>query len=332
MPHGPRRVARARRLALVSLLLASGSVAIAAERVPAAERAFANLGSELLIVGWLLAVIAVAALYSIERRQRATLASTAGEAVIERRPIERPRERKLGRSAPTALPRETAPTGEPTPPEPPRRRGVRESGEESFRIVEAETTPAAPAPPPAAALEPALAEPPREPVRKQPRPLGPLERCAALRAAHRFDEAAHAARGGLARAEADPGPLLIELSHAELGLGRVNAAIDTARDAHFASRSRESVRHLIWILTETRRIAKEDGDALRRAAARHPGQALLRHAAGVFESLHGEGSAAVRELRAALRLETDPERRRAIERDLARVRKKPVRRRGSERC
>jgi hypothetical protein len=63
---------------------------------------------------------------------------------------------------------------------------------------------------------------------------------------------------------------------------------------------------------------------LRRAAARHPEQPLLRHAAGVFESMYGDPAAAERELREALRLEADAELRAAIERDLARVRTAPT--------
>jgi hypothetical protein len=145
-----------------------------------------------------------------------------------------------------------------------------------------------------------------------------VRRCAALRALGQFADAAHLAREGLA-GPGDPGPLLVELSRAELGLGRVNAAIDIARDAHFASRSRESVMHLIRILTETRRFAREDGPALRRAASRHPRQPLLLYAAGVFESMHGTAGDAEKWLRAALPLAPDAETRRAIAGELARV-------------
>ena len=102
-------------------------------------------------------------------------------------------------------------------------------------------------------------------------------------------------------------------------LAWMNAAIDTARDAHFASPSRESISHLIRLLADTRRFSRADGRTLRRAAARHPEHPLLRHAVGVFESMYGEPGAAERELRAALEFETDPERRAAIERDLAQV-------------
>ena len=145
-----------------------------------------------------------------------------------------------------------------------------------------------------------------------------VRQCAALREAGRFAEAARLARAGLAGA-ADTGPLLVELSRSELGLGRVNAAIDIARDAHFASRSRESVAHLIRLLTETRRFAREDGPSLRRAASRHPRQPLLLFAAGVFESMHGRPCDAEKWLRAALPLAPDEEARRAIAGELSRV-------------
>jgi uncharacterized protein HemY len=145
-----------------------------------------------------------------------------------------------------------------------------------------------------------------------------VQRCATLRAQGRFAEAARLARDGLAVA-GDPGLLLVELSRAEFGLGRVNAAIDTARDAYFASPSRESVVHLIRLLTETRRFARDDGPSLRRAVSRHPRQPLLLQAAGVFESMHGKACEAERLLRAALTLAPDEEARRAIARELSRV-------------
>jgi hypothetical protein len=334
------RTALVVRLAVIGLLLASGSASLASEPVPTAVRQTAGLGSEALIAGWVMVFLAVTALYSFERRQRARIGPTAWDALTGREAAGRARPGREGE--PSAEPRRSIdrllkkkPGSEPvgprlpvgptpglTPPSPrslePSRRGAKESGEESFRVVDAVEPASSPAPGPVVQPSPPSAG------RAAP-PPGCVERCAALRAAGRFDEAAHVARGGLARREADPGLLLIELSRTELALGRVNAAVDTARDAHFTSRSRASVRHLIWILSETRRFAKEDGDTLRRAAVRHPEQALLRHAAGVFESLHGEPSAAVRELRAALRLETEAERRRAIERDLARVRGKRAR-------
>jgi hypothetical protein len=227
----------------------------------------------------------------------------------------------------------------------PSSRGAKESGEESFSVADGESLAlagigslaAAPATPPGApsngtairreaggfSVSP-TPDVPREVSARAPAPdaMGQpsyAERCVALRAEGRFEEAARVAREGLA-GDDDPGPLLIELSRAELGLGRANAAIDTARDAHFVCRSRESISHLIRLLIETRRFGREDGAMLRRAAARHPEQPLLRHAAGVFESMYGDPGQAQQELREALRLEADRELRAAIERDLARVR------------
>ena len=310
------------RLLVAALLFASASASIALEPAPAAGEQ-AGLGSEALIAGWLLVFLALSALYSFERRHRAKVGLAAygiatrsrgvGDAPpargaaeraagVDRRPIDLLLKKKPTASAGERPPAPVIPAPKLTLPEEstllrrPASRGVRESGEESFSVAASH----APAPP----------DPPSGPSR--------LERCAALRAERRFEEAARVAREGLA-GDDDPGPLLIELSRAELALGRVNAAIDTARDAHFAARSRDSLSHLIRLLTETRRFARNDGAALRRAALRHPDQALLRHAAGVFESMYGEPRAAAQELRAALRLASDTEVRRAIERDLARV-------------
>jgi hypothetical protein len=178
--------------------------------------------------------------------------------------------------------------------------GATQSGEETFRVVEAPSAGASTAP--TASVE---------------RP-DCAQRCATLRLQGRFEEAARVARDGLAVAGA-PGLLLVELSRAEFGLGRVNAAIDTARDAHFASPSRESVVHLIRLLTETRRFTREDGPALRRAVSRHPRQPLLLYAAGVFESMHGKPCDAEKWLRAALPLAPDEEARRAIAGELSRI-------------
>jgi thioredoxin-like negative regulator of GroEL len=145
-----------------------------------------------------------------------------------------------------------------------------------------------------------------------------LDRSIALSAEGRFAEAARVAHEGLADGE-DPGPLLVALSHAHLARGQIDQAIDAARDALFVSRSRDSVAHLIRVLTQTRRFGPEDGPMLRRAAARHPERAMLRHALGVFEALHGDAGAARDQLRAALQLEASPEGRRVIERDLGRT-------------
>jgi thioredoxin-like negative regulator of GroEL len=143
-----------------------------------------------------------------------------------------------------------------------------------------------------------------------------LDRSNALSGEGRFAEAARAAHDGLESGE-DPGPLLVALSRAHLGRGQIDQAIETARDALFVSRSRSSVSHLIRVLTQTRRFGPEDGPMLRRAAARHPERAMLRHALGVFEALHGEPRAAREQLLAALQLEADGAGRRAIQRDLA---------------
>jgi hypothetical protein len=311
-------------LGVVALLLASGSTSIAWEPGTSAGSQEAGVGSQAWIAGWVVVFLALSALYSFERRRRAaeafpaTLQAAGGEgraAERTRRPIEVLLKKKPAASAeepprPSRIPRPT-----PTPPEdatPPKRRsgrGVKESSEESFSVADwGNPGPAAAPARTAEAAPPAVLSKPSR-----------LERCASLRVEGRFDEAARVAREGLA-ADDDLGPLLIELSRAELGIGRVQAAIEIARDAHFACRSRESAMHLIRLLTETRRLTPADGPTLRRAAARHPGQALLRHAAGVFESMHGEPAAAEQELRAALRLATDAALRAAIERDLARVR------------
>ncbi|MGH7288409.1 MAG: hypothetical protein ACREI8_10375, partial [Myxococcota bacterium] len=160
-----------------------------------------------------------------------------------------------------------------------------------------------------------------EPILHPPEPEAavspdPVKQCAALCAEGRFDEAARLARHRLA-GHADPGPLLVELSRAQFGLGLVDAAIDTAQDAHFASRSRESVAHLLRLLSVTRRFAAADGDSLRRAASRHPRQPLALHAAGVFESMYGDLCSAAKLLRTALELEPGEDVRRAIQSELS---------------
>jgi hypothetical protein len=317
----------------VALLLASSSPSIETAPGSTSGSEEAGLHSEAWIAGWVFVFLALSALYSFERRYRAKLGATppgrvasnaAAEAGVAARQAQAsadptaPPQRPLGlllKKKPAArtekrplLPKAPPPRLNPLEEALPRPagRGVKEAGEESFSVAEAE--PPAPAAPFVPSPEPpaAVTEPSR------------LERCEKLRAEGRFEEAVRVAREGLA-GEDEPGPLLIELSRAELGLGRVEEAIDTARDAHFASRSRESVSHLIRLLVETRRFSRQDGPTLRRAAARHPGQPLLRHAVGVFESMYGEAQAAQQELREALRLEADAERRAAIERDLAQV-------------
>jgi hypothetical protein len=349
-PHD--RVRALVRILVVALLLASGTTSLASEPGSAAGRERPGLGSEAWIAGWVAVFLALSVLYSFERRHRAKVGFAAAGAArwsraaeaepaaaretgsgaapapeAQRRPIE-----LLLKKKPAATAERPRPSVIPTPklnlPETllrrPIGRGVTESDEESFSVVGG-VEPGPAAPPPTAAAPPpgaeASAPAPHRPAQAPTPTPDPsrLERCASLRAEGRFEEAARVAREGLAADGGDTAPLLIELSRAELGLGHVEAAIDTARDAHFVSRSRESIANLIRLLVETRRFTRADGPTLRRAAARHPEQPLLRHAAGVFESMYGEPGAAERELRAALGLETDAERRAAIERDLAQL-------------
>lgn len=308
-------------LGLAALLLASGSTSLASEPAPGADSGGGGLGSEAWIAGWIVVLLALSALYAFERRQRAKLALTragAGSwspsadlgppappviASVERavaappRPIEVLLKRKPGPDA-GERPR---PASLPTP-----------------RLILPEDSTLLRRPAGRVAQEPDA-----ESAAPEETPPSRLERCVALRAEGRFEEAARNAREGLA-GDDEPGPLLIELSRAELGRGRVAEAIDTARDAHFTCRDRESLLHLIRLLVDTRRFGPEEGATLRRAALRHPEQPLLRHAAGVFEWMLGEPARAEAELRAALALETDAERRAAIERDLASVEAAPA--------
>jgi hypothetical protein len=223
-------------------------------------------------------------------------------------------------SGPTPVPEAKSPVGESLGV------GVTQSDVEASPVVDAGVTgtgaggghespaaapqgPSAPAAPPEAAPASAVAS---------ADPSECVQRCVTLRAEGRFADAARLARDGLAGGGA-PGPLLVELSRAEFARGHLGAAIEIARDAHFAGRSRESVEHLIRLLTETRRFTRADGPALRRAASRHPRQPLLLHAAGVFEALYGEPAAAEKWLRAALPLAPDEASRRAVSDELSRV-------------
>jgi hypothetical protein len=119
--------------------------------------------------------------------------------------------------------------------------------------------------------------------------------------------------------ERDEGRRLLALSRSELERGQVDAATEAALDAHWLCRSRESLAHLLGLLTATRRFAPEDGERLRRAASRHPREPVLLHAAGVFEAMHGDPRAAAEWLRSALRLDLDEETQRPIAEELARV-------------
>jgi tetratricopeptide (TPR) repeat protein len=303
--RGARAEARGRALALIPLAIAALGFAIASAVAFESDLSEGNEAAGLgiaLIAGWLAVFGAISVLYAYERRR------PEGEAQDSEGPV--------------------AFRADPEP------RGVWESGSESFSVTaEAGRPTSAPetrlASPGAGARSPEAASdvpPPPRATRPTP-PAGTrtphasdarscLERCAELRRAGRFDEAVRLARAALAD-PSDHGPLLIELSRAEFGLGRVEAAIEAARDAHFASRSRASASYLIRLLIATRRLAPGDGASLRRAAVRHPGQPLLRLAAGVFESMYGEPCAAEEQLRAALRLGPDAAMRRAIERELA---------------
>jgi tetratricopeptide (TPR) repeat protein len=308
-----------------ALVLGSAAAASAQGSEPSWQReALASLGSDELITAWAAVFAALYVLYAYERtrgpgrnlalRHAVPRKQPAHDAAIARRlvvlrsaaPPVLASSRPLFASPSQAEPAGKRPAGSAVSKRPvgqakarkknaPAREkiglGATQSGEETFSVAEA----------PASVDRPDC-----------------VQRCVTLRAQGRFAEAARLAREGLAVA-GDPGLLLVELSRAEFGLGRVNAAIDTARDAYFASPSRESVVHLIRLLTETRRFARDDGPSLRRAVSRHPRQPLLLQAAGVFESMHGKACEAERLLRAALTLAPDEEARRAIARELSRV-------------
>ncbi len=185
--------------------------------------------------------------------------------------------------------------------------------------------------------EPSLPDPPpapKETVRAPDRPEGSGETrlagseshelvprdysrlCEALLEKRRFESVAALAREGLEE-HPDDGALLLSLSRALVGLGRADAALQTAREAHRTSRSRDSLLHLIRLLTAARRFDPEDGGRLRRAVGRHPGEPLLLHAAGVFEALHGDPWAARGLLLEALRHEKREEIRQEVSRELA---------------
>ena len=142
--------------------------------------------------------------------------------------------------------------------------------------------------------------------------------CEALLERSRFEAAATLAREGL---DVHPGEvcLLLSFSRALAGLGRADAALDAAREAHRVCRSRASLMHLIHLLTAARRFDPGDGERLRQAVARHPEEPLLLHAAGVFEALHGDPWAARGLLLEALRHEKRGEVREEISRELARL-------------
>ncbi len=281
------------------------------------SRMHGGIGFDGLIASWLAVFAAITLLFTYERRQRLRRSLEAHQAVLQRRAaadaarlrgaigwrssVESPGPRFARKRAPTAQ--------QPAPAAPEPKRRARKPTPQSPKQAAKRNEPAA------VEQEPPLLQPPEPEAAPSP---DCVQRCAALRAEGRFDEAARLARDSLAGC-ADPTPLLVELSRAELGLGLVDAAIDTAQDAHFAGRSRESVAHLTRLLSVTRRFAAADGDALRRAASRHPRQPLLLHAAGVFESMYGDPRSAAKLLHAALELEPDEDARRAIQSELSRV-------------
>jgi tetratricopeptide (TPR) repeat protein len=281
-------------LAAGALLIATAAASLVAPLRENAVPAAARLGGEALTAAAAVFLLTLYALHAFRSARPSLVAQGAGAAA-------------LARSG--AASRAPSQARRPSP-----RGAARETGNELFSVADGERLPlGSPARAPGREAEPA-ADLDLEPAT----PGRWLERAMSLRARGRFEEAASVARAGLA-ADAEPGPLLLELSRAELALGRANAAIDVARDAHFAARSRESLVHLIRLLIQTRRFTAEDGAGLGRALRRRPNEPLLHYAAGIYESLHGDPRRAEKELQAALRLETDAGLRREIERDLARV-------------
>jgi len=280
-------------LAAGALLIATAAASLVA---PFRENAFpaaARLGGEALTAAAAVFLLTLYALHAFRSARPSLVARGAGAA---------------------ALARSAAASRAPSQARPSRRGAARETGNELFSVTDGERLGlGSPARAPGHETEPDA-----DTALESATPGRWLERAASLRVRGRFEDAASVARAGLA-ADAEPGPLLLELSRAELALGRVNAAIDVARDAHFAARSRESLVHLIRLLIQTRRFTAEDGAGLSRAVRRRPNEPLLRYAAGIFESLHGDPRRAEKELHAALRLETDAGLRREIERDLSRV-------------
>jgi len=312
-----------------------------------------GIGFDGLIAGWLAVFAAITLLFSHERRHRLRRSLEAHRAVVQRRAATDAARLRgaIGWHSPVGSPGlrfalKRAPSTQrsaPAAPEPKRRarkptpQGTAQASSRSKPAAVEQERPGgkgifgATLPDLAGAGAPVQAPDPMpevradvaEPILHPPEPEAaappdPVKQCAALCAEGRFDEAARLARDRLA-GHADPGPLLVELSRAQFGLGLVDAAIDTAQDAHFASRSRESVAHLLRLLSVTRRFAAADGDALRRAASRHPRQPLALHAAGVFESMYGDPRSAAKLLRNALELEPGEDVRRAIQSELSRV-------------
>jgi hypothetical protein len=330
---------RLRSLYVVAFGAISGVVAGAE---PVRAEVSLVVGPEVWIGGWAAAVASLSVLYAFDRRHRANrlraarrispvpmtrdhivpvamVTVPAPEAVPEvaaetppRRSIEQLLKRKPGVPAGSPLPLPIPGThGEAEDRKPAEEsrllQRLRERGELVARVAA-----------PVQLERPAAALPTHE-EKETVAPPGPATRCAELRSEGRHEDAVRLARDGLARYADEPGALLLELSRATFALGRHEEAIDSARDALFVRRCRESVEHLIWILTALHRFEREDGVSLKRAAFRHPHQPLLRHAAGVYEMSHGSRDVAEAELRAALALDPDPDQAAAIERDLIRL-------------
>jgi hypothetical protein len=113
---------------------------------------------------------------------------------------------------------------------------------------------------------------------------------------------------------------LLQFSRAEAARGRLEEALDLARQAHRIDRGRASLAHLQQLLIQARRFEPDDGAWLRQAAAGEPEDSASLHAAGLFEALHGDAWAARGLLGAALeqaRCQSAP--RKEIVRDLARL-------------
>jgi len=113
---------------------------------------------------------------------------------------------------------------------------------------------------------------------------------------------------------------LLQFSRAEAARGRLEEALDLARQAHRIDRGRASLAHLQQLLIQARRFEPDDGAWLRQAAAGEPEDSASLHAAGLFEALHGDAWAARGLLGAALeqaRRQSAP--RKEIVRDLARL-------------
>jgi tetratricopeptide (TPR) repeat protein len=146
-----------------------------------------------------------------------------------------------------------------------------------------------------------------------------LDLCTALLVAERFADAERVAREGLER-DATDGRLLLRLSEALSGLERSDEALEAAVRAVRTHRSRKAVLHLTRLSALGHRFAPGDGPRLRKALENRPHDPVFLHALGVFEALHGSPREALQWLRLALRQERTPRWRRAVSREIARLR------------